>query len=148
MTEKQMWEAYIRKYPEYKDETYEAWCYGSDTPELLAELTVSGIKTATASAFPFYEYENCDLPRPGELNIILDTEGSAVCITKTLSVAVTPFMQVSAEHAYKEGEGNRSLEYWRTVHEKVFKEELKEINMAFSKDMLVVCEEFTVVFPD
>jgi len=60
---------------------------------------------------------------------------------------VVPFVQVPAEHAYKEGEGDRSLQYWRTVHAKVFADELAEINMHFSEDMLVVCQEFQVVFP-
>lgn len=56
-------------------------------------------------------------------------------------------MQVTAEHAYKEGEGDRSLAYWRTVHEKVFTDELMEINKQFADDMPVVCEEFKIVFP-
>ena len=57
MTEKEMWAAYIQENPSYKEQCYEAWCYGSKTPDLLAELTASGTKTATASAYPFYEYE-------------------------------------------------------------------------------------------
>ena len=146
MTDKELWTAYIQKYPCYKNEHYESWCYGSDTPDLLAELTVSGMKTATASAFPFYEYEKCVLPKAGEHSIIMNTEGSAVCIVKTVKVTVLPFMQVSEEHAYKEGEGDRSLHYWRTVHAKVFSDELAEINMRFSENMLVVCEEFQMVF--
>lgn len=147
MTEREIWTAYILEYPCHKDEPHEAWCYGSDNPDLLAELTGSGTKTATASAYPCYKYEKCELPKSGEYNIILDTSGSAVCITKTTRVTVVPFLQVSADHAYKEGEGDRSLRYWREVHAKVFSEELAEINERFSEDMLVVCEEFKKVFP-
>ena len=55
MTEKEMWAAYIQENPSYKEQCYEAWCYGSKTPDLLAELTASGTKTATASAYPFYK---------------------------------------------------------------------------------------------
>ncbi|MEG1579005.1 MAG: ASCH domain-containing protein [Oscillospiraceae bacterium] len=146
MTAQELWGAYLLEHPCSQNEHYEAWCYGSDTPDLLAELTVSGTKTATASAYPFYEYENCRLPKVGEHNIILDTSGSAVCITQTTRVTVVPFLEVSAEQAYKEGEGDRSLQYWRTVHAKFFAEELTEIGVEFSEDMLVVCEEFRVVF--
>ena len=53
MTAKEMWAAYIQAYPCYRAATYEAWRYGSDTPDLLAALTLSGQKTATASAYPF-----------------------------------------------------------------------------------------------
>lgn len=147
MTVKEMWEAYIYEYPCYKEKDYEAWTYGSDTPDLLAELTLSGKKTATASEFSFYEYEKCDLPKAGNHSIIMNTKGTAVCIIKTLNVDVVPFHKVSAEFAYKEGEGDRSLAYWRQVHTKFFKEELKKINIEFTEDMLVVCEEFEVVFP-
>lgn len=146
MTEKEMWAAYTLKYPCYKDKTYEVWCYGGNTPDLLAKLTLLGIKTATSSAYPFYEYEKCELPKVGEHNIILDTNGLAVCITKTTNVNVVPFWQVSAEHAYKEGEGDRNLQYWKDVHKKFFTEELFQIDKNFTEDMLVVCEEFKVVF--
>ena len=147
MTDQEMWAAYVQAYPCYREAKYEAWRYDSDTPDLLAELTISGKKTATASAYPFYEVEKCDLPQVGEHNIILNTQGAAVCITRTTRVTVTPFMQVSQEHAYKEGEGERSLSYWRSVHAHFFGEELAEIGLEFSEDMLVVCEEFQVVYP-
>lgn len=146
MTEQELWAAYLLEHPCYKEAPYEAWCYGSATPDLLAELTASGTKTATASAYPFYEYEKCPLPKVGEHNIILDTKGEAVCITRTTRVTVVPFLQVSPEHAYKEGEGDRSLAYWRRVHAHFFAAELREIHMEFSEDMPVVCEEFQVVF--
>lgn len=147
MTETQMWAAYVQKHLCYQDAPYKAWCYGSDTPDLLAELTLSGIKTATASAYPLYAYEKCDMPQVDGHNIILDAKGLAVCITKTTRVTVLPFSQVSAEHAHREGEGDKSLQYWRTVHAQVFAAELAEIGMKFSEDMLVVCEEFQVVYP-
>lgn len=148
MTEREMWDAYILKCPCDKDKKYQAWCYGSDVPDLLAELTVTGTKTATASAFLLYEFEKSELPKVGELNIILNTKNQAVCVTKTTKVSVVPFSKVSADHAYKEGEGDRSLRYWRTVHTTFFTKELAEFNAKFDSDMLVVCEEFQVVFKD
>jgi len=45
-----------------------------------------------------------------------------------------------------EGEGDRTLEYWRSVHEPFFKEELAAINQPFDGRTKVVCEEFEVVF--
>lgn len=148
MNEKELWKKFVKQNPCYKGESYEAWCYGSDTPDLLLKLTVEGVKTATASAYPFYEYEQCELPKVGDFNIILDTSGSAVCITKNIRVKVVPFLEVSEEQAYKEGEGDRSLAYWRKVHTEAFTKELVEINEKFSKDMLVVCEEFKIVFSE
>ena len=70
--------------------------------------------------------ENEALPEEGELNIILDANEEAVCITKTIKVTVIPFIEVSNEHAYKEGEGDRSLHYWRAVHKDFFNQSYKK----------------------
>ncbi|MBR1708265.1 MAG: ASCH domain-containing protein [Clostridia bacterium] len=121
-----------------------AWSFGGDTDK-LAKLVRAGEKTATCSALVFYRLENEALPKVGEYNIILDSEKNAVCITKTTNVFVTTFDAVSETHAFKEGEGDRSLEYWRKAHREFFFEELKTINQLFDEKMELVCEEFEVV---
>ena len=59
-----------------------------------------------------------------------------------------PFDEVDEEHAYLEGEGDRSLEYWREVHERFFTENATH-DRGFAPDMPVVLERFRVVYqPD
>lgn len=144
MTEKELWEAYTKK-RNLTDCTYEAWAFGVEA-DLLAYLVAIGEKTATASAYPLYELENEPLPVVGAYSVILDSKDNAVCIIQTMKVAVVPFDEVTAEHAYKEGEGDKSLDFWREVHEKFFTECLNDAGLKFSPDMKVVCEEFVVVF--
>ena len=127
--------------------TYEAWAFG-DAPEKLASLVKDGIKTATCSAYDLYEAENESLPEVGEYSVILDSREEAVCIIQTTKVYVTAFDQVTAEHAYKEGEGDRSLDYWRKVHEDFLKRELSTINHSFDGNTKVICEEFELVYKD
>ncbi len=127
------------------DGEYEAWAFGDD-PDGLAELVKKGIKTATCSAYIFYETEGEEIPKVGEYNIIEDSNENAVCITRTTKVYITAYDEVTAEHAFKEGEGDRSLSYWRKVHEDFFTEELKEIDRPFDQKMKLVCEEFEVVY--
>ena len=124
---------------------YDAWAFGSDA-DGLAELVSKGIKTATCSAYDFYELEGEELPKVGEYGVILDSQDEAVCIIKTTKVYVTAYDKVTEEHAFKEGEGDRSLEYWRKVHKEFFTEELKEIGQEFDEKMKLVCEEFEVVW--
>ena len=62
-------------------------------------------------------------------------------------VEVIPFKEVSEDHAYKEGEGDRKLTYWRELHEDLFSKWLHEVGLHFSQDSLVVLEEFRVVYP-
>ena len=68
-----------------------------------------------------------------------------MCIIKTLTVYVTKFNQVSEAHAFKEGEGDRSLDYWRKVHESFLTNELASVNKQFNENTKVVCEEFEVM---
>lgn len=123
----------------------EAWAFGDKADE-LAELAVRGIKTATSSAYALYEADGEPLPQVGECSVILDSHDNARCIVKTTKVYVTSFDRVSEAHAYKEGEGDRSLDYWREVHEKFFTDCLKEAGLSFSEKMEVVCEEFEVIY--
>ena len=79
--------------------------------------------------------------------MILNSREEAVCIIRTTRVFVTRFCDVNDRQAWKEGEGERSLSYWRTVHERFFREELEQIGIPFDENMKVVCEEFIRVYP-
>ena len=123
---------------------YEAWSFGG-APDKLADLVVKGIKTATCSAYALYEMENEPMPKPGDYSVILDSKDNAVCIIQTTKVFLSPFDEVPQEHAFKEGEGDRSIDYWRRVHKEFFSEELKPAGREFDEKMILVCEEFKLV---
>ncbi|MBP5256604.1 MAG: ASCH domain-containing protein [Clostridia bacterium] len=124
---------------------YEAWAFG-EAPDELAGLVVQGIKTATCSAYELYLIDKEPLPQSGNYSVILNSNEDAVCIVKTLKVYVTEFIRVSEEHAFKEGEGDRSLDYWRRVHERFLTDELASVNKSFDENTKVVCEEFEVIY--
>lgn len=144
MTEKELWKEFVIK-NNIKDTEYEAWAFGADA-DLLAELVLKGKKTATASVYPLYALENEPLPKVGDYNVILNSKDEAVCIIRITKVYVIPFDDVTKEHAYKEGEGDRSLAYWKKVHKEFFTKYLNEVNLEFSFEIKVVCEEFEVVY--
>lgn len=124
-----------------------AWSFGA-TPEVadeLAALVRDGVKTATASALWDYEAEGESLPEEGEFSIVLDGRGHPVALIATTRVQVVAFDAVTEEHARAEGEGDRTLAYWREVHERFFSEH-KSHDREFAADMPVVCETFEVVY--
>lgn len=121
-----------------------AWQFGAD-PDLLAQLVLDGIKTATCSGHLFYELENEPLPTTKDYNIILNSQNKPVAITKTTEVTITPMNEVSEAFAFAEGEGDRTYTYWWNAHESFFKNELSKIGRDFSEDMLLVCERFELV---
>lgn len=130
-------------------EKYEAYQFGgtSQQADELASLVQAGSKTATTSAYLLYGLANETLPKKGDYSIILNAQNEALCIIQNTKVYVTPFDQVTPQHAAKEGEGDRTLAYWRQVHEEFFKNELLSVGENFHEKILVVCEEFEVVYP-
>ena len=145
MTPKEMWIAYKKINPEIGDEI-DAWAFGVSADD-LANLVVCGEKTATASAYELYKLENEPLPQAGSFDVILDSQDRAVCIIEITKVSVLPFNQVSADHAFKEGEGDKSLTYWQRVHQEFFTKCLAEAGLEFSSETGVVLEEFRKVYP-
>lgn len=145
MTDHELWEQ-ARADGCVPDVKYDAWAFGCDA-DLLAALVLSGEKTATSSAHALYEAEGEPLPKAGEYSIVLDASDRAVCIIRTQRVSIIPFGQVSAAYAFGEGEGDKSLAYWQRVHRDFFTAELRRIGLSFTEEMLVVCEEFELVYP-
>jgi len=144
MTDSQLWKEFLRERG-VADCGYDAWAFGAE-PDALAELVARGEKTATSSAYALYAVEQEPLPEAGGYDIILNGKGDAVCVIRTDRVYVTTFDAVTAEHAFREGEGDKSLAYWRRVHEAFFRQCLAEAGLTFDRQMQVVCEEFSVVY--
>lgn len=123
-----------------------AWAFGatSEQADELLGLVLRGTKTATASSYADYAKEGEQPPAPGMLSIVLDGAGHPRALVVTTDVRVVPFDQVDADHARDEGEGDRSLDHWRTVHERFFAEHAAD---GFLPKMPVVLERFRVLYP-
>lgn len=141
------WRAFRSSRPDttVPDEPDDVFTFGH-TPAMaddLGALVVQDIKTATTSALGAYEAGE-PLPQVGELSIVLSGNGQALCVIETTEVRVLPFMEVDAVFAYDEGEGDRSLAYWREAHVRFFGATLPG---PFDEQMQVVCERFRLVWP-
>ncbi|MFE7064836.1 ASCH domain-containing protein [Sutcliffiella sp. NPDC057660] len=121
-----------------------AWQFGSK-PDHLAQLVMDGVKTATCSGLIFYEMENEPLPAVEDYSVILNGNDEPLAIIKTVDVKLMPMNEVPEEFAVAEGAGDRTYQYWKDAHEKFFKKELSDLGLAFSEDMMLVCERFKVV---
>jgi uncharacterized protein YhfF len=126
----------------------EAFHFDDNEPSAneLAALVIQGRKQATAALVWTHERENKPFPRPGDLSIVTDFAGNAVCVIETIRVDIVPFNEVSADFAATEGEGDGSLEYWRRAHEAFFARECQRIGRPPEHNMPVVCERFSVAF--
>ena len=145
MTSSMLWHRFCAETGLPEETPYEAWSFGA-VPDKLADLVLRGVKTATASAYDLYEQEGEPVPKAGDYSVILNSADEALCVIQDTKVAILPYKDVPAEHAYNEGEGDRSLAYWRQVHEEFFTDELAGAGLLFNENRLIVCETFEVVY--
>ncbi len=147
-----MWNEFVELRSNEEDLTnsrYQSWhfCNNEEDANELAQLVIDGTKRGTASLHLLYEIEKTSLPKVGDYNIITNWYGDAQCIIQGINVHVLPFSEITEELAYIEGEGDKTLDYWRRAHLKFFKEEAESIGLVFNEDMLIVFEEFRKVYP-
>lgn len=148
---KKMWSDYLASIDESVDNTYKSYtswyfCDNEEDANELAELVREGVKRGRTGLYDLYKLDDEELPFPYDYSVITDWKGTAQCIIKTIKVTILSFKDVNEKFANIEGEGDKSLDYWRRVHIDAFTRELKEREMEFSEDMLVVFEEFEVVY--
>lgn len=127
---------------------YDSWYFCDNKKEAddLAQLVVEGTKRATTSLLDLYEIDGEEVPSKGSYDIVTNYEGEAVCIIKTTKVAIEVFSEVSEKFALREGEGDKSLKYWRDTHSDFFSREMESYGRKFDESMKVVLEEFEVVY--
>ena len=127
---------------------YDAYFYGYPevADEILAAL-LRGDKRATTGLRCLYDIEHEPLPQVGQYSVILDSKGLPHCITRITKIEITPFRDISEAYAFIEGEGDKSLNYWKDAHRQVFTRECREdAGIEFNEDMECVCEYFEVVY--
>lgn len=145
METQQYWEKFVNEQPEYTGKNYTAWQFGAD-PDVLAKLVVSGKKTLTCSSLKEYEIEKESLPEAGEISIVLGENDTPKCIIECTKVYTITFKDVGEDIAYKEGEGDRSLSYWRLAHIDFFEWLYSEIGLEFNESEEIVVEEFKLIY--
>jgi uncharacterized protein YhfF len=146
------WEAYLATLPSESDSSrlsYTAWSFGDgqEMADELGELVRGGIKTATCSLLWEFEADNEKLPEVGDLSIILNGDSLPLCIIETTKVTLKPYNEVDERFAYDEGEGDRSLGYWRREHWRYFSRICAKLGRDPEESMPLVCERFRLVYP-
>lgn len=125
---------------------YTAEAFAEELPEVATQLALlvrDGPKRATASVLSHWEEEGEPLPIPGAHSVVLDGAGKAVCIIRTTSVETRPFGAVDEDFAFDEGEGDRTLAWWRQAHISYF----EAIGTTLTDDTIMVLERFELVWP-
>jgi uncharacterized protein YhfF len=126
--------------------SYAAEAFAEDLPEVATELALlvrDGPKRATASVLAHWEEEGERLPVPGAHTVVLDGGGKPVCVIRTTTVETRPFAEVDERFAWDEGEGDRTLTWWRQAHLDYF----AATGTTLTDDTMMVLERFELVWP-
>lgn len=110
-----------------------------DSAELadeLLELVLIGKKTATAWAAA----EGDKGVVVGKRWIVKDGQGRSGAILETVELTRRRFGEVDAAFAHDEGEGDRSLAWWREAHRRYFTRRGE-----FWPEMELYCERFRLI---
>jgi uncharacterized protein YhfF len=109
-----------------------------DSPAMadeLADLVLAGRKRATCWAV-----SDGPMTNVGKRMVMLDGAGTPKAVLETVELLQRRFSEIDEAFAFDEGEGDRTLEYWRTAHQQYF-----EGHGTFNADMLLYCERFRLI---
>jgi uncharacterized protein YhfF len=103
--------------------------------DALGRLVLAGVKRATCWAA-----SGGQQTRIGKRIVMLDGAGHPRAILETTGLEMRRFDEVDEAFAFDEGEGDRTLAYWRQAHRRYFSRRGE-----FAPDMLLWCERFRLV---
>lgn len=101
----------------------------------LASLVLAGKKTATC-----WSIEDGATTEVGKRWVMLDGVGRPRAVIETVELKQQRFDEVDAAHAFDEGEGDRTLVYWRAAHQRYF----TRLGQ-YAPDMMLYCERFRLL---
>lgn len=146
MSAQTLWDAYCAA-TGHSGELPEIDQFG-DAAEMADELLVlvlRDIKRATCSLAR--DFSTQARPKRGDHWIITDGAGRASCIIRTTKIELVRICDVTAEFAFIEGEGDKSLSYWKREHDAYFTRQAASEGFVYDDKMIGVCEQFERVWP-
>jgi uncharacterized protein YhfF len=144
----EFWEK-VKKEKQLQGDFVDAWAFG-DNPELkdeLLNLILEGKKRTSISLLKESEIEGYPPDEVGQYNIILDGRDKPVVVIKTVSVTNGKLEDITEEHAYLEGEGDRTRETYLTEHIKYYTRIGESLGFKFDTELDVEFVRFELVYP-
>jgi len=148
----EMWDNFTESNPEFKkDELPDSFYFHNNEKDAnrLAELILSGKKTAGSNLYFWYEEANADLPKTGTKSIVTDFDGKARAIIEIKKVDTIPFNQISKDYAALDmGTNIEPLKKWKKAHWDFFTTAMEQSGEKPTEEMLIVCEWFETIWPE
>jgi uncharacterized protein YhfF len=118
----------------------------------LTALVLAGVKRATAGLIADFIIEGDLIPRPGDRQVVIDSDLRPVAVIETTRCDVTTIGRVTDEFARAEGEGFADREDWWRGHERFWNGYIDDIrrdigdpDFHLQPSTPVVCEWFRLI---
>ena len=143
----QLWDVYRAQNPTAPADVPASFhfCDNQAAADLCAELVVTERKRATATSLAELQLAGERIPRPGDYGIVTNWAGEAKAVIRTTSVEIRRFRDVDAAFARDEGEGDLTLEWWRTTHDAYYRRVLANSPYTVDDDLEIACERFVLL---
>ncbi|HBO47048.1 MULTISPECIES: ASCH domain-containing protein [Pediococcus] len=148
-TAEKIWTAFSESHHLTNTTFQTRWFGEQSNPTEVQDLTdkiLAGDKISTSKPLGYYSSEGEHIPQVGDYYVLLNADMHPVGIIETVVSELVPFFRVSAEHAYNEAEGDRTLADWQERSKEKFAKQMKKYDRTFSTNDPVVCEEIKLVF--
>ena len=129
-----------------------AFAFPGPLRDRLTALVLAGTKQATAGLVADYIVEGDRIPRPGDREVVIDSDLRPVAIIETTRCEVTTISRVTDEFARAEGEGFADAADWRSAHERFWGSYLEDVrrdlgdpSFSLSHSTPVVCQWIRLV---
>lgn len=129
-----------------------AFAFPGPLRDELTALVLAGTKTATAGLVADYIVDGDLIPRPGDREVVIDSQLRPVAIIETTRCEVTTISRVSDAFARDEGEGFADATDWRHAHERFWgsylddlRRDLGDPTFTLQDSTPVVCQWFRLV---
>jgi uncharacterized protein YhfF len=129
-----------------------AFAFPGPLRDELTALVLAGTKTATAGLVADYIVEGERIPRPGDREVVEDSDLRPIAIIETTRCEVTTISRVTDDFARAEGEGFADAGDWRRAHERFWgsylddlRRDLGDPGFELRDSTPVVCQWFLLV---
>ena len=119
----------------------------SELKQVFLELILEGKKRASTTLVRESMLEGWPEPEVGQYNIVLDGDDEPAVVIRTVSVRRCRFSEVDEEHAYWEGEDERTLDAYIREHTKYYTRIGRRLGFEFTPDMEVILDRYELVYP-
>lgn len=92
------------------------FAYPGPVRDALVAAILAGRKTSTAGLYREFEIFDEEVPKAGDLRMLIDSDGQDLAILRYISIENKRFIDVADRHAIDEGEGYTDAAGWRKAH--------------------------------